>query len=358
MKKVVKKTISVLLVLTMVLSVSICAFATNEKVYKKYVCLGDSNATGFATTDYVISCVPTKDAYHTKVANELGAELCLYSWCGLRACDLRYLLDGSFELDGSYAEISKELAPAVDIRKETLDAARPNALKDIKDADLITIQVGANDLFTAPFKIYNYTGTITGADVDFANQFKSIDKLLGGKAGFVLYMTAYLTKTVAEYKANWDACIKTIKELNSDADIVAISVNNPFDCVAIKEGDIVEIGKLAKLITEGLNDYIKAKSPYASQYYFCDCTDIPLGEGVYVKNPDFEATLKGPAHPDDDEHTIMTRKILEVIGADISNPALYPPEKEDTSSPKTKIINKTLAKAVDVACKAFGKLWK
>ncbi len=360
MNKIFKKIISTLLVLTMAFSVSICAFATGGKKYRKYVCLGDSNAAGFATTDYVISCVPTKDAYHTKVADELGAELSLYSWCGLRSCELRYLLDGGYELDASYAEISKEITAAVDIRKVALDAVRENALKDIKEADLITVQVGANDLFTAPFKIYNYKGQTEGADIDFANQFKAIDKLLGGngKIGFVLYLMVYLAKSVGDYKENWDACIKKIREINPDADLVVISINNPFDCVVLKEDSEIQIGKMAALITESLNIYIKTKSPYALQYHFCDCTDIPLCEGVAANDPNFEANMMGPAHPDDDEHTIMARKILETIGADVSNPALYPSLKEDTSSFKAKIINKTIAKTVYAVSEVLGKFWK
>lgn len=321
MKNISKKIISILLALVMVIGLSVCAFAADSKLV--YTCLGDSNASGYNSTGWTANRVPAPEAYHSKIANALGAELRPFGSGGYRTDEILYLLDPTFEMDWSYAEICNG-----QVHKEDLDSYKDEYVQAVVDADIITIQVGAND--------------IMGEDLGWAmlNAFytpdeniealKNLATSVGGELGDVLLKVVgaaekgvqvvkfladfapRLAKTYSDFEANWDAIIENIYRLNPDVKIVALSVMNPFGNTSLTPGSSIKIGKVCAPIFNKLNKWMEKGSAYADTYSYCDVKDI-VGEDLSFTQPDFMEKYLGSVHPTDEGHTVIAERVLAIL---------------------------------------------
>lgn len=321
MKNISRKIISVLLALAMVIGLSVCAFATDSKLV--YTCLGDSNASGYNSTGWTANRVPAPEAYHSKIANALGAELRPFGSGGYRTDEIRYFVDPTFEMDWSYADICQG-----EVHQAQLDEYKGAYVQAIVDADIITIQIGANDIMGEDlgWAMLNAFYTPDQNIEALKNLAASVDGELGSvliksvaaaeKAiqvvKFLADFATRLQKTYSDFETNWDAIIENIYRLNPDVKIVALSVMNPFGNTSLTAGSSIKIGKLLAPIFNKLNRWIEKGSAYADTYRYCDVRDI-VGEDLAFTQPDFMEKYLGSVHPTDEGHTVIANRVLAIL---------------------------------------------
>lgn len=331
-----KKAISLCLVL--VLSLGLLCMGTsaadisNVKQYGTYTCLGDSNAAGYALADYTDICTRTPGAYHDLIADAVGATLLPFGWGGFRTHEIRHMLDPDFEItDWSYADNC-----AGKVHKEDLDSRKDAYIQATADADLITLNVGANDIFGAAlgeamlvlFAEDTSNPILTEIKEKLAeggNLAAALLKLMGyaesiGKgAEFLLVLSDAMNRAYQEFDENWDQIIKSIYALNPDVTLVVLSAINPFSNTTLKEGDALKIGKLAEPIIMKLNLTMKRTSAYAKSYLYCDVTDAQLGD-LAIQQEDFWTAYLPAVHPTAEGHKYIAEEILKLL-----------PERDPTS---------------------------
>ena len=114
----------------------------NVRHYDVYVCLGDSVAEGFGPDfqDYV-GLKRAEHAYHAYVADAVTADT-FYPMArpGGSTGEVRFYVDSDYAYNSSDFRIP--------FPEENALALRAEVQKAVSEADLITLNVGSNDLFT------------------------------------------------------------------------------------------------------------------------------------------------------------------------------------------------------------------
>ena len=328
MRSVFKKSLACLVALTMFVCVFVVSGYAAEQSEDAiiYTCLGDSIAAGFGTTGYQSHRIPAPNAYHSLVAESLGAQLINFGSAGFRTNEMRYILDPDYnERDTAY-EIGLE---SLGIREFQLDEIREDMINAIKSSDLITIELGANDCFTG------YTSTLgeirrsnyfTEQKEQFANneQILSILSSVESAIKTYRYITTYIQyiiKVLPMFKENWDAVVKNIRIYNPDATIIAIGLCNVLGNMSTKEDSKFKFGSLLDAAFDAFSNYIERKSPYHNEYIFCDISDLELGDiptstftGRFAfQDPDFVVTILRKIHPNDEQHALIATRIVELV---------------------------------------------
>lgn len=310
MKKILSLILSVVLLVS-VLSIGALADGKNVKHYSNYLILGDSNAAGYglvAGDDMYGYIRPQgymiQGLYGTLVAQETGAKVYNYARCGFRTEDIRRLLDKNYQYD----ELSDTSIGYMGGTSAEEFAQLQNSIRgDIAKADLITLNVGANDMFTQGMmyasKVIDDSnlevGGVTGQQV--RSQIASA--LAGGTSeeGFYnaiyqffgyCYMAGVLPAAIAAFAGgfakgmitftgNWDAIIKEIRDINPNCTLVAIGLMNPYEHCKLTSASLLELGAATNGNTLYANNYIQNQSQYRDQYIYCDVT----GASRYVFMP-------------------------------------------------------------------------
>ncbi len=327
MKKVLQKAVGILLVVAMLAGMSVCAFAEEDKLV--YACLGDSNAAGYRTTGYVDSRIPAPNAYHSLVANKLGAELINGATSGFRTDELRYMLEEDYVLDWTYFTnpLMEPTLKGVRLMQNIIACkADNNQVEAVKAADIITIQVGVNDVLCdalgssydelskevfAVEAMRNIFGTLGILD-DSMNE--SLDSMASAiqMVNFLVKFVKKLPSTMEDFYENWDAIIENVYRINPDAKIVTISILNPFSNLRITADSDFRVGKLLDGVFKKLNNWIAYDSKYADTYYFCDIRDIELDKSV-LTDDSFMGTFIISTHPSDANHKDIAERIVNII---------------------------------------------
>lgn len=349
-----------MLAVTMLASLGAIAFADNEKSncydYDKYMCIGDSIAAGCALTKdgsetyfdqnsenyaYVYSeeyiylghnyaVVPK--AYHTLVSDALGAELLQCARSGMRGVELRYWLEGIFNdydetcsWDNTYFDVD-----ANGFTIEDLDAfnAYINYPEKIKEADVISINIGSNDVFSFTFgvvlrqltadtsdpalneiKAYlESTGNLGAAFGKLVDTYQSMGKI----AELLSVLLDALNTTYNQYEENYNAIMEKIYELNPDVTVINVGVFNPLRYVRFNSENDTDISFIANGIVNKMNNLLKT---YQSKYDNCYYADVTDTETYYQSydDPLFWQYFTLKVHPTIAGHQYMAQQILNVI---------------------------------------------
>ena len=148
----------------------------NVRYYDTYMCIGDSIAAGFYIDGERAGYYRTRmtGAYHDIIANATHAELNQFGWSAFRAVELRYMLEGvRYDLDDVWLNSFRPL-----VNDQLLDANKEDYLKAIRESDLITVNLGSNDVLS-----YTMSKTVmqlqSSSDCELAAKVKEI----AGKCG-------------------------------------------------------------------------------------------------------------------------------------------------------------------------------
>ncbi|MDO4816170.1 MAG: S-layer homology domain-containing protein [Bacillota bacterium] len=360
MRRTVKSILCLVLAIVMLASMGAIAFADNEKSssydYEKYMCIGDSIAAGCALTKdgsetyfdqnsenyaYVYSeayiylghnyaVVPK--AYHTLVADALGAELLQCARSGMRGVELRYWLEGVFNdydetcsWDNTYFDVD-----ANGFTLEDLDAfnAYINYPEKIKEADVISINIGSNDVFSFTFGVvlkqltadtsdptlneikayFESTGNLGVAFGKLVDTYQSMGKI----ADLLSVLLDTLNTTYNQYEENYNAIMEKIYELNPDAVVINVGVFNPLRYVRFNSENDTDISFIANGIVNKMNNLLKN---YQSKYNNCHYADVTETETYYQSydDPLFWQYFTLKVHPTIAGHQYMAQQILNVI---------------------------------------------
>lgn len=320
-----RKWIALLLSLLMLMTVCIGAMAeepvpetTEEAVeevaapeqvsyYQNYVSIGDSCGSGVGLPQYLelarernvrwIGAEQIEGSYPTLVAKAVGAtSFGQYHFPGARTADIRYLLDENYYADWVLLGQAMYLSNGV-VSKANMDAYRDEVIEAVQNADLITLDVGINDVWlpviaaiydiagegrvfgrqlTVPELVARY-GSV-GAFVDNALSFVNAWVLHPLQwPGYALKLMNALIKWAVDYQINTGAIMDRIYQLNPDATVVVCGLYNPvndWDAVPLLNDHLIE------RILQPYYTLLNLRKRLAVQFY--------RGNAVYVEMNDIE----------------------------------------------------------------------
>ena len=339
--KMTKKLVALLLVLTLAVSVACMpAAASNQYSINKYVALGDSIATGM-NEDLGPLKVPTDavdengepvlveifgsngQGYTDCVARALdltnGESYFSYAHTGLRTNEIRYMLDASYGLENTLAGDFNDM----------IEALRPELLQNLKEADLITLNVGENDVFTIPMVAAVIAALLEQAESEQETaQLQEAQTELNeaetgaedenpitgalGKLGpevlakFVKYFIPLAFEGYKSFKENFDAVLAELRVLNPDAQIVVLGMFNPL--IATLKNDLISALDGLDAVVTPMNTYMALT---CAKY---GCTFVPMTD------LQIDSTL----HPSNEGYQKMADRIVSTLKtqtafSDVSN---------------------------------------
>lgn len=319
---------------------SLSKLRASEKKASVYTALGDSASSGFGLPDYsrrgtlVLFGERIQDSYPDLVAKELGADVLYpYGVSGIRTTELRFLLDQHYDgddiLDGQIVTLSDGL-----ISRGVLEQQRPNYMKAVKEADVITLDIGFDDIWMPTIAcIYDiaedgrYHGdpekTIRQKIEEYGSAQVVLDNVLHYLIGFAsnplkwahywLSWERAIEKWATDFFVNYAAIVKQIYKLNPDVTVLALGCYNPCKGWGIGSGD-----NSIEHVIQPYYDLINAeKEKYTTlypNYYYVDTrgtelitmkSTLPFYENVTLDDSGFNP------HPTAEGHRMLADRILK-----------------------------------------------
>lgn len=349
MKHGMRKVVAVLLAMLMLVSLGgISAFAksagtakgTKYKTYKTFVSFGDSVAAGVSTSTYK-AAHETKEAktnyfvrvpgtYVDRVAKKVNTKK-LYPLAqpGMRSEELRLLLNDCYNGDGHEAYVTNALNgftspggkytgkdPVKDYKK-----LRTLYQSAVKEADLITIGIGFNDVwFSILAAATELTESGKVSKTPELTLFKNAEKLGSmGKAikqaedalNTVMKIPSYIPviteagiEAKARYFVNYRAIIERIYSLNPDVTVVTIGYHDALIPGEFDPTNFMHYFAIFQPSFEAMNAYTRVRpTPYGTYYY----VDMHGTETV------LNSTETWDPHPTDAGHKYMAKQILKAL---------------------------------------------
>ena len=356
MKKL-KKVMAMVLCILMMLNIAAPAFAETESKsynYDTYLCIGDSIAAGYGLTwdgsdtvfeptpeglakvwgkgyithGYDFKAIPT--AYHSIVAEAIDAELWQLAVSGLRSVELRYFLDGvfndyddTFSWDNTYFDWDANGFTISDL--DYVKSLIPYA-ECIKNTDLMTLNIGSNDVFSFSFGVvmaelykedanpeltaikeyFESTGNIGAAFGKLIELYQSMGKI----TELLNVIVSTFSTTVDQFFTNYDIIMDEIYKLNPDITLVNVGVYNPLKYMHVS--DSLDASVLLSGVVNKINRHL---SDYCKTYDNCYYADV-VGTETYettLGDPYFWEYFSITVHPNLAGHQFMAQQILSVI---------------------------------------------
>ena len=286
-----KKLLAALMSLTLVLSCcSIAVSAAERSKYPVYTALGDSASSGFGLPDYaqyqslVVYGKRIKGSYADLLAESLGcSKVYPYGVSGIRSSELRYLLDntyhGDYILDRDMPTMSNGM-----ITRDILKPKRSEYQKAVREADLITLDIGFDDIWVPTIAcIYDIAAdgrfdnadagkTISekvaeygSAEVVLDNAFSYLRAWLSNPIKWAYYWDSWaltVTKWVADFSINYNSIVRAIYRLNPDVTVIALGCYNP-----CSGWDILPDDRAIEHLVQPYYDYVNAQKTAAEAEY-------------------------------------------------------------------------------------------
>ena len=285
-------------------------------------------------------------AYHSIVAKSVGAST-LYplGYSGTRTTEIRGVLDPTYKGDEylfSYGLVNNYTvkedgtidyytpSAEADWNHRSYDFVREKYLNAIHNSDLITLNLGSNDIMTIP--VINAMGKMSGTgDAKFVALAKEMLGQSYPEMLNTLFSTANTMNNLQQtlttlmslmingyrlYFENIMPVIDTIKEENPDADIAVIGLYNPLKKVKLTDDSKIAIGELGSILITGINAYLKANADKHG-YAYVDVTDtetqdtLSLSAGI----SNFFGRIMTDVHPKYAGHEYMAGQILSSLEA-------------------------------------------
>lgn len=282
--KVIKKL--TFFILSMVLALMVFAVHAEEtkKQKIKYAALGDSIATGYALPDYTKSG-GSANAYTTLVKNTLpeiygGAEV-----------EYTSLSVNGLTTDGLYNKLK----------------SNPDV---IKNADIITVSIGSNDILNVFNSIINKN--LSGIDTSVFDDAGSAEALKGAYEQMNIIKNEFIGN--AELNGVCDAYIQKlsrlyalIRDISPNAQVYFTNIYNPFGKSALFGMNMFDLA----------DPYIKKmNSAFNSSegYYVADVYSAFASSGANVTNVQDDFKSFDP-HPNINGHKIISAAVIEKISA-------------------------------------------
>lgn len=300
-----------------------------------YVSLGDSISAGYdrAENNTCIGYMPTPEtSYPSIVAKTLNCWHYPASFIGYRTTELAVSLGITVpaeELD-LYHTTGYYWMYDADGQCHFWDgsAAIPTPLSNgVSVASLMTINVGNNDVLTAPLslaavdvleagqKYKENEKVITDAieSGELCQTLASMYQLMNQLGYYKEYIPAVLARMeagVEQIKVNMPMIIERLRSVNTTGQIAIVGMYNPYGEMTLTDSGLIKIGKMGQLVCDRVNSYYKQICKETGCVYV-DVTDTEsyadLKPGSILKG------LGEDAHPTHKGHAYMAKQILDAI---------------------------------------------
>jgi lysophospholipase L1-like esterase len=329
--------------------------ATVEKAdegpyYSNYVSIGDSCGSGLGLPQYValskekkvrwLPCEKIEGSYPTLVAKAVGAtEFGQYHFPGARTADIRYLLDEHYYADWVLLGQAMYLSNGV-VSKANLDSYREEVTAAIRNADLISIDVGINDVWLPVIAaIYDIAekGRVLERQLtipELVAEYGSIATVVDNAASFVrawtnpltwpgniLKLSSALIKWVIDYQVNTTAIMNRIRQLNPNATVVVCGLYNPvyhWDLIPFSGDHFIEH------VLQPYYSALNLKKRVDALFYWGDARYVPMDDIELFSDgfaiPLFEFTIEDGGtigynpHPTLEGAKQQAKNILNALG--------------------------------------------
>lgn len=316
--KLIKRMLVCVLCLSMIFGTCTTTFAAVEDAFTgdtvNYVSLGASNVNGYGLDGYLPEGTT---AANKNTANVFGYRQCpsgsyvdlvgkeledkgysvntsQLAISSMRVEELRVLLDEDYMGDAYTAW--RFIGPGKWFENAAvtggLDALRADYADSIADADLITVDIGVNN-----FGVYlsnqiasggtAYDDDLSLVDPELAETYNNaktyVYELIEEHAdeyaddvSELEFAVDAMTYALAGFCINFDIVMEKIYELNPDATVVAVSIQNLMEGLEATVPGVdgpVPFGELFGALVDAANLYIAAGSPYSDDYLFADVSE-------------------------------------------------------------------------------------
>ena len=311
-------------VLRAVLMAAVCvvpSFAA-AKTYRTYAVLGDSIPTGYSLPGYrfagkataVWPVVPGSYPEHVKWGVH-ASHIYMMAHSGYRTADIRRVLDPSFRGDYFNGRRLPTYPDSMEVNEAKLNKLRNEVIRHIEQSDLITLNVGGNDVFQFLLILRDMIREDLVAVEDLQNlpalspetTLKDIRQLAGNSETLYRILEMEL-KSVQDFYTNFDAIVRRIHEINPRARLLVLGVYNPLD--NFKVGG-VSANLLIEPVMESYNTYYRSGCQYRKYYQFVPLRDIDtyVSAGRFFENPDMPVDI----HPTKTGHRQIAQQILAAL---------------------------------------------
>lgn len=366
MQKTLKKIISIVLALTMLFALTATAASAigTKKQYTEYTVIGDSIATGLCLIGDdglphrgASNGKITKGAYPLRICEAYGIntaqakfgettkeneKLHVYAREGLSSIEARMLLDPTYVPDAEDSWITDMGKYLYFEGEDGFKALQNSIVDDIKNSDLITVEIGNNDLFMyassrVQFELYGFRNSTMGAKqrealVKMDEQVKAM--FAEGASQVEIWNTIYntmlsinkveilleafataLIRGYMNMAKNWPVVMKKIHQINPNATVVALGMFNAGNGLKIMEQLPFDLSPAVFPVVELMNSVMmKYQAIYG--YKFVSTMGTPLRAWTPLlqwTQESYMVELLYGAHPPLEGHEYITKKILAAI---------------------------------------------
>ena len=220
-----------------------------------------------------------------------------------------------FGWEGSFSGVrSGDTIEAVTAAKGAIGKCG-NIIELIRNADLITVQLGMCDIFYRAYRIVSNGGMLAdGMSFDLS----SVDAI----KALVETAIGEIKNGFENFKAQYPILLEKIIELNPNADIVIVGAFNLVNQLTITDDLLMPIGDIITAITDSMNVlYAKWAKEYNVKFADITNTETQATENDWSLLGDFKDNTFTGTHPTQKGYDYIVRQIL----------AQLPPEDTDTN---------------------------
>ena len=319
------KRILCVLLAAVLLSSCCVGFAQSGKDYsgyRQYLSLGDSIANGIGENNVENKYMyRTPGAYPDLIAKEIGAELTQLACGGMRTVELRACLEDDYVMPDELAN---------NFSRAKVDEIRGLYAPAIKNADIITLNIGSNDILTyamlrakaassalgiridGAIAELEAKGEYTAALVTLLNAVKTVDKY----GTIVSEAIDGLSDGYVHFCRNWDAIIGDIYTLNPKVTLMVAGFYNPFNELKLTDDSLIELGKAADGIMDMLNLTITRNSAYAGKYIYVDIMGVQSIAAKYgdsLLDEGFFQSVELDVHPSNEGQADIAQRFMALL---------------------------------------------
>lgn len=320
-----------------VLGVSALAVDASEHAdlpYHTYTYLGDSISWGYGLEEGSDSHDPYNvakrmpgsftDLIGTVLEENNGATVHPAASSGARLCDFRILLERGMGFENPYDRENDWYGNRHPERTVRLREMGPEICSYVRESDLVSVQLGINDLTAALVNAISATGLV---DLTKLSEISDLSSALAytrfalgnlAKSPNVLgNLTRTFNSEIAGIRENAAAVLDEVTTLAPEADIVLIGYHKAVQNLRVLPGtDYSPLFDLADAALVSLNDYYAALAAQYDRVYYVDAPDASIfyAEGTHVLQ-----ILKDPgsflqmAHPDEAGHAYIAERVLDTL---------------------------------------------
>ena len=329
--------------MTMLLSLGVSAFAISAKPYKNlkyddYTYLGDSIPFGYGLASQEVSSDPFSVGYRVEgsytdlvgdvlEANNPKIHVQPAASSGSRLCDYRILLERGMGVKDPYERTDDWYGNRKPERTARLRTMGPEIVNWIQKSDLITLQVGINDITGLLINSAYATGLV---DLNQLQSLSDVDDILaylnfvignlGEDADVVGNFIRTFQKELNGILVNADVVVKDVQLLApNDADILLVGYHMAVQDMRVLPGTQSSlVFDLIDSVLAALNAYIASRAAKYDNVYYVDAPNADVfykkGTTVFEMLKDTDGILLG-VHPNAKGHQYIAKQVLNQLEA-------------------------------------------